>query len=221
MRFKKSYQGKQVINFRPIFFQRNVNSKFDSHYVIQSWWATSRIRSRNPELHTDVSSNVGFVAQLSAMVPVQFYEFNPPHLSLGTLSISNASLANLPLDDNSVWSLSCLHVLEHIGLGRYGDPIDVNGMSNACAELSRVLRPGGRLLISVPVGRERIEFNSQRVIDPEKMLDYFPTLEHVEFSIVDDKHVFTGDASFDYAQKQNYACGLYVFTKAQSGILHD
>src|ERR1035437_9128085 len=65
-------------------------------------------------------------------------------------------------------SVSCLHVAEHIGLGRYGDPIDPLGTNKALLELQRVLAPGGVLLFSMPVGRERVEFNAQRIWDPRR-----------------------------------------------------
>ncbi len=46
---------------------------------------------------------------------------------------------------------SCMHTIEHIGLGRYGDPLDAVGDQTALSELQRVVAPGGSLLIVVPV----------------------------------------------------------------------
>jgi hypothetical protein len=211
--FISKQSRKEHIIFRPIFFQRNINSKFDAHYVIQAWWASFRIRKLAPSLHVDISSNVGFVAQLAAMVPVEFYEFNPPKLSLPKLFIKKASLVGLEMEDNSIQSLSCLHVLEHIGLGRYGDPIDPLGMERACHELSRVIQPGGRLFVSFPVGRDRIEFNSQRVIDPIRAVSLFPGMDLIEFSMINDHREFIENADLSEAQSQEYACGLYCLEK--------
>lgn len=211
--FRKNHFGKEDIDLRPIFFQRNVDSKYDAHYVIQSWWASLRIKELAPALHVDISSNVGFVTQLASLVPVDFYELNPPLLSLPNLAIIKASLARLPLKDSSINSLSCLHVLEHIGLGRYGDPIDPNGMKKACDELSRVLQEGGHLFISFPIGRERIEFNSQRVTDPTHISWLFPNLTLVEFSIVSDEKKFIENADIVNSKNQEYACGLYHLVK--------
>ena len=211
--FRAEHKGKEHIALRPILFQRNVDSKSDAHYVIQSWWASFRIRELATSLHVDVSSNVGFVAQLAAMVPVEFYEFNPPKLALPRLSIKKASLERLPFPDNSIQSLSCLHVLEHIGLGRYGDPIEPTGMERACQELSRVIKQGGHLFVSFPVGRERIEFNSQRVIDPLRAASLFPSLTLVEFSMVNDQREYVENVDPCSAQSQEYACGLYHLVK--------
>ena len=212
--FKSKYNGSIDIFFRPIFFQRNVDSKFDAHYVIQAWWASSRIKKISPLKHIDVSSNVGYVAQLAAMIPVEFYEFNPPHLILPGLFIKKASLGCLPFKDNTVRSLSCLHVLEHIGLGRYGDPIDPDGMTKACHELSRVIKSGGHLLVSFPIGRERIEFNSQRVINPSKALLMFPRFFLKEFSLVNDKRQFIKNADIKLAANERFACGMYHLVKS-------
>jgi len=67
-------------------------------------------------------------------------------------------------------SLSCLHVLEHFGLGRYGDAIDPNGYKTGFANLASLLRPGARFYLSTPTGRERVEFNANWVFDPATIL---------------------------------------------------
>jgi SAM-dependent methyltransferase len=52
----------------------------------------------------------------------------------------HADITDLPLEDNSFDLILCLHVLEHV-------PDD----HKAIAELSRVLRPGGKALVQVPI----------------------------------------------------------------------
>lgn len=76
-------------------------------------------------------------------------------------------ILKLPFDDNALQTLSCLHTIEHIGLGRYGDQINPNGYYEALMELQRVVAPGGHLILSMPVGQERVEFNAQRILDQE------------------------------------------------------
>ena len=71
----------------------------------------------------------------------------------------------------SVDSLSCLHTIEHVGLGRYGDPVDPEGWVVAVRELARILAPGGRLYLGTPIGRERVCFNSERVFSPKTILE--------------------------------------------------
>ena len=67
-------------------------------------------------------------------------------------------------------SLSCLHALEHFGLGRYGDPIDPLGHAKGITNMATLLKPGGIFYLSVPIGKERVEFNANRVFDPRTIL---------------------------------------------------
>jgi hypothetical protein len=63
-------------------------------------------------------------------------------------------------------SLSCLHALEHFGLGRYGDPIDPSGFERGLCNMASLLTKGGIFYLSVPIGIDRVEFNANRVFDP-------------------------------------------------------
>jgi hypothetical protein len=80
-------------------------------------------------------------------------------------------------------------------------------------ELQRVLAPGGRLYLSVPVGQERLEFDAHRVFDPATIIRQFPELILEEFSVVNDAGNFierTDPAPFRDAW---YACGLFIFER--------
>jgi hypothetical protein len=68
-------------------------------------------------------------------------------------------------------SLSCLHALEHFGLGRYGDPITPFGYQLGLANMAKILRPFGILYLSTPIGQERVEFNANWVFDPRTIID--------------------------------------------------
>ena len=59
--------------------------------------------------------------------------------------------------------------VEHVGLGRYGDPIDVEGDRNAIKEVKRVMTSDGILLITVPFGK-RFTTSLHRVYDEETLL---------------------------------------------------
>ena len=211
--FLNKRTSKEKIHIRPILFQKNVDSKFDAHYVIQSWWASLHINKSKINVHHDISSNIAFVTQLSSTIKVNFYEYNLPLLKIPNLNVKKGSLEKLPFKDKSIESLSCLHVLEHIGLGRYGDKIDPEGLKKSCYELARVLKKNGTLYVSFPIGKERTEFNAQRVIDPIKVIDYFLDLRLKKFSMIDDQKKFVDKAKLSLAKQQHYACGLYIFTR--------
>jgi hypothetical protein len=135
---------------------------------------------------------------------------------LENLDSKKGSILSIPFKDNSVNSLSCLHVAEHIGLGRYGDPLDPLGTKKACKELSRVLAINGKLYFSLPIGNPRVCFNAHRIHSVKQIIAYFKDLELVEFSGIDDECKFKTDIDLSELEGANYACGLFLFTKKES-----
>lgn len=167
----------------------------------------------------DFSSSLHFCANLSAFIPVEFYDYRPAKLNLPNLSAREADLTTLNnFKNNSVESLSCLHVVEHIGLGRYGDPIDSNGDIKAINELKRICKEGGNILFVTPVGKEKIIFNAHRIYAFDTINKLFgDNFELKEFSLVTDDHEFVENLNLNEAgslvEKQNYACGCFWFIK--------
>lgn len=104
------------------------------------------------------------------------------------LTSKHGDLTKLHFETNSVQSLSCLHTVEHVGLGRYGDPINPTGDIEAAKELSRVLAPGGTFIFVTPVGKPKIAFNAHRIYSYKQVLDLFPELIITEFSMVPDDY---------------------------------
>jgi SAM-dependent methyltransferase len=159
------------------------------HYFYQDLMVARRIFERKPERHVDVGSRVdGFIAHVAAFRTVEVFDIRPLKLSNFPIVFRQADLMN-PSDNfkNYCDSLSCLHALEHFGLGRYGDPIDLYGHVKGFQSLSEILKPGGLLYVSVPIGTERVDFNANRVFAIKTVLDL--AQEHFEledFSYVDD-----------------------------------
>lgn len=191
---------------------------FDPHYVFHTAWACRVLAQTKPEKHVDISSSLYFVATASAFVPIDFYDYRPAKLGLSGLQTAAADLTQLHFPNDSIASLSCMHVVEHVGLGRYGDPLDYEGDLKAVAELKRVLQPGGQLLFVVPTGGEdRIQFNAHRVYTYRAVCDLFAGLELLEFSLIPDDGRAQGlvrNASESLANAQRYGCGCYWFRKA-------
>jgi len=184
------------------------------HYFHQDLWAAKRLFDSGTKEHVDVGSRVdGFIAHLLTFCRVTYVDVRPLLLEWDGFSFKQGLITALPFADDSVPSLSSLHVIEHIGLGRYGDPVDPEGSWKAAQELARVLAPGGRLLVGVPTGRERVEFDAHRVFDPQTIRDMFATLELAEFSFVTDANRFVAGASFEEARRASYGCGLFEFRK--------
>ncbi len=198
----------------PCLFDDIGRNPYDSHYFYQGIWAMERIAIREVSLHVDAGSDARFVGMLSAHLPVVFVDIRPLEVhGLDRLTCLAADLLSLPFADRSIDSLSCLHVAEHVGLGRYGDPLNPAGTRRACAELARVLAPGGDLFFSVPVGRARVCFNAHRIHGPGQILEYFRDLKLVEFSAVDDQRRLLLDIEPEQMKDEEYACGLFWFRR--------
>jgi hypothetical protein len=197
----------------PIFFENNNTSVFDPHYVLQAYWATKQLSKGNQQasLHIDISSHIQFIAQLSAIIPVVQLEYRPPDINLDNLNHISGNLLQLPFADNSVLSMTCLHAIEHIGLGRYGDPIDKEGCWHALSELKRVTAKGGRLLISVPVGKSTTYFNAGYVFKAQDIVDFFFGFKLSDYSYVDDAGKYFERGNLDSTDGMRCALGLYHF----------
>lgn len=204
---------------QPCLSDRTPGTAYDRHYIYHTAWAARKIREFAPTKHVDISSHLFFNAILAAFVPVDFYDYRPPELQLKGLNVQSGNLTKLPFADGCVESLSCLHVVEHVGLGRYGDPLDPEGDLKAMAELKRVLADKGNLLFVVPVGRPRICFNAHRVYAYQQIMKFFAPLELKEFALVPDDPQEGGmlvSAPETLVDQQTYGCGCFWFEKSAS-----
>ncbi|MGB3400645.1 MAG: DUF268 domain-containing protein [Candidatus Deferrimicrobiaceae bacterium] len=204
----------------PCLAERMTATPFDPHYIYHPAWAARVLARIRPEYHVDISSTLHFCSIVSAFIPVRFFDFRPADLRLDNLFTGGADLLSLPFPDGSIPSLSCMHVLEHVGLGRYGDPLDPVGDRKAAGELKRVLSQGGTLLAVVPVGRPRIQFNAHRIYSFDQASDLFAGLKLEEFSLITDlprDGGFIPEASRTLADAQSYGCGCFWFTKPIGG----
>ncbi|HLB17167.1 MAG TPA: DUF268 domain-containing protein [Burkholderiales bacterium] len=197
----------------PCLTDRAAHTPFDPHYFYQGAWLARELAAAKPAKHVDVGSSVLMVSTVSALVPTVFVDYRPLQVELPGLECIAGDASRLPFRDASVASLSCLHVIEHIGLGRYGDPIDPEGSAKAARELARVLAPGGRLYLSAPIGRARVCFNAHRVFDPRTLLEMFPGLRRASFGYVDDAGALHRGVEPAAAAGNDYACGMYVLVK--------
>jgi len=200
----------------PCLDDRVPQTEFDRHYIYHPAWAARELAKFAPRKHIDISSTLHFATIISAFIEVEFFDFRPAQMRLSNLTSSAADLTQLSFASNSIESLSCMHVIEHIGLGRYGDPFDIDGDRKAARELSRVLAPEGRLIVVFPVGRPRIQYNAHRIYSHEQALELFSGLRLLECALIPDGPAEDGlikNPSSDLIMAQSYGCGCYVFSK--------
>ncbi len=216
IQYKRIARGQNIgfMDFHPCLGDWSTNTPFDAHYFYQGAWLARKLAQSKPIQHVDIASSVLTIGVLSAMVNTVFVDYRPLKTSLPGLTSLPGDILHLQFSDRSVVSLSCLHVIEHIGLGRYGDPIDPDGSLKAAKELQRVIASGGNIFLSLPIGKERVCFNAHRVHAPASVLAMFTEMSLVDFSYVDDAGQFHQKQSIEVASSLQYGCGMFHFQKA-------
>ncbi|MFZ5502722.1 MAG: class I SAM-dependent methyltransferase [Pseudomonadota bacterium] len=216
LRQYKRMEGAEDISSRdlyPVLDERTSTTAFDTHYFYQDIWAFRKILESKAASHVDVGSKVDYVGFLSTITRVTFIDIRPLITDLPNFEGKSGSILDMPYEDGSIHSLSCLHVAEHIGLGRYGDPLDPLGTVKSCRELQRVLAPGGSLYFGLPIGNPRVCFNAHRIHSTAQIMEYFSGLTLTEFSFVTDAGKFLQNVELSVAKDAKYGCGLFQFTK--------
>lgn len=190
---------------------------FGGHYFHMDMWVARRIFQAAPPRHVDIGSRIdGFLTHLLVFRDVEVIDIRPVETNIKGLSfIRDDATEMLRFEDDSLASLSSLHVAEHFGLGRYGDPIDPSACWKFMKSLARVLAPGGTLYFAVPVGRERIEFNAHRVFNPLRIISFFRErgVEVVACAAVDDSGDLVETPNWESIANNDFSCGIFEMTK--------
>lgn len=157
----------------PALHDRRDNAGSLSEYFWQDITAAQLINAAAPERHVDVGSLItGFVAYLASHRDIEILDIRPLTLEIPRVTFTQADILTPPAHLlNSLQSLSCLHTIEHFGLGRYGDPLSADGPFVGIERLCSLVAPGGALYLSTPMGRQRVEFNANWVLDPQGVID--------------------------------------------------
>ena len=192
------------------------------HYFYQDLLVASRIHENKPMLHVDVGSRVdGFVAHVASFRLIEVIDIRPLKSNAHNIKFIQADL--MKMENGSLVdycdSLSCLHALEHFGLGRYGDRIAYDGHLLGLRNLTLMLRAGGKFYLSVPIGPQRVQFNAHRIFSVEYILNLTAQAFRLDsFSFVDDQGALHEDtAHTPLAAREsygcNYGCGIFELTK--------
>jgi hypothetical protein len=203
----------KLVDSYPCLADRLPSTPFDPHYFYQGNWLARRLADARPPQHVDVGSSVLTMGVLSAHVPTVFVDYRPLVVRQNGLNCVAADILSLPFADRSVRSLSCLHVIEHIGLGRYGDPLNPDGARLAALELQRLVAADGMLYLSTPIGRQRVCYNAHRVFAPATIPALFSQLRLTRFCYVSDDGALHEDASPDQVPQLDYGCGFFEFSR--------
>ena len=175
--FRRGYRGKLILN--PYLGDRyKEGGSTKNEYFWQDLLVAQRICQAQPLRHVDVGSRIdGFVAHVASFRAIEVFDIRPVNSLIPGVKFTQADLMSADSvatlcagNDGYCDSLSCLHAIEHFGLGRYGDPVNPLGYQRGIENLSKLLQPGGRLYLSTPIGSERVEFNANWVFDPNTIL---------------------------------------------------
>lgn len=222
--FRKGYAGS--MKFMPCLHDRyEEGGTTRSEYFWQDLLVARWIFEENPEKHVDIGSRVdGFVAHVASFREIEVFDVRPMSTLIPGVVFKQADLMQ-PVKRVSAGggycdSLSCLHTIEHFGLGRYGDPIDPQGYQHGMASMAQLLKPGGRFYLSTPIGQERVEFNAHRVFDPRTIIQCAANneLQVQALTVIGvDGGSESGGINDERLKKlalARYHLGIFVFVKA-------
>lgn len=191
------------------------------HYFFQDLHVAQLIYRNNPERHIDIGSRIGgFVAHVASFREIEVYDIRPLEKNIKNIKFKQGDLMKLDQNDRECTdSISCLHAIEHFGLGRYGDPICFDGYLSAFSNIHKMLKPGGKFYFSVPMGKQRVEFHAHRIFSlkylTEMILPYY-TID--SFSYIDDRNEFHENIAVSEEMMENncncrFGCAVFELTK--------
>lgn len=171
--YYKDAHAESRMTFWPCLEDKTHETFFDKYYFYQDTWAARKIFEIHPKQITDLGSTALLVGIISQFAPTVSIDIRPLPVSLPGLTCKRASITELPFETGTIEFLSSMSVMEHVGLGRYGDKLDALGSINAFMEVSRVIKPGGHFLFSVPLSHTPgLVFNAHRVFSKQQVTSF-------------------------------------------------
>lgn len=158
----------------------------DGHYFWQDLIVAQWIFNAKPNSHLDVGSRLdGFVSHLLTFMEVEVLDIRPSPGVIPNLKVYlGDATSNFSVIQKHYESVSSLHSIEHFGLGRYGDKIDIDGHIKGLRNIANKVSSGGILYVSFPIGKPAIEFNSQRILHPLWPFEILTDFELLEFVLI-------------------------------------
>lgn len=220
VQFSKKYEGK--LSYLPCLSDWHEEGGTTSNeYFLQDIFVAKKIYVNNPDKHVDIGSRIdGFVAHVASFRSIEVFDIRPVSFAIPGVIFKQADLMNAEgCHQDYCDSVSCLHALEHFGLGRYGDPVDADGYIAGLKNMAALLKHGGLFYLSVPVGKACVEFNAHRIFDPHNLVELAGAqgLSLTEFSWIDASrtlfHSVGSEQDFDNLSKLRYSLGIFTFVK--------
>ncbi len=191
------------------------------HYFHQDLLVANKIFQNNPIKHVDIGSRVdGFVAHVASFRAIEVFDIRDLDIDILNIKFKRADIM---ADDFDLYdycdSISSLHVIEHLGLGRYGGKVDPNGHLKGLDNIYEMLKAEGKFYFSVPIGEQRIEFHAHRVFSVKYLLELLEGRYRIDsFSYVDDRGKLFREVQLNLQDIQNnyscsYGCGIFELTK--------
>lgn len=220
LRFRADYTGRlELLPCLHDWYEEGGTTK--SEYFWQDLLVARMIFEARPEKHVDIGSRVdGFVAHVASFREIEVFDVRPMTTRIPGVTFKQANLMN-PVEGMAGYcdSLSCLHALEHFGLGRYGDPINPKGYERGLINMAGLLKENGVLYLSIPIGIDRVEFNAHRVFDPRVIVDL--AMQHSlglsALTVIQPsgkvETLAPEKAQLSNLASQRYALGIFVFQK--------
>lgn len=224
LKFKKLFKGKERISFNLQLLDRDKSAgAVKSHYFWQDLVVARKINESNVKNHADIGSRIdGFIAHLLSFgLNLTIFDIRPLPFEFEGLKFKRLNLMeNIKTSaDGQFESLSCLHTIEHFGLGRYNDPIDPEGHFKGLSQITKLIKPKGVFYLSFPIGKNKIEFNAHRVIEPKAFFEeHLSSLFQLsQFIIIDESCEIISLLSQEFTlydfNKHEYSCGIFILKK--------
>jgi SAM-dependent methyltransferase len=121
-----------------------------------------------PVLDLGCCSSQVSLALASRGFPVIGVDFNPYPYRHPNFHAVRGDAMQLPFRPGTFAAVLAISMIEHVGIGHYGDPLAQSGDQAVIYEIARTLKPRGKALITVPFGRARTD-DFQRIYDPTRL----------------------------------------------------
>lgn len=214
-------KGGQIAEDYPILtdFTSNAGSG-TGQYFHQDLLVAQFVHDARPARHLDIGSRIdGFVAHVATFRTIEVIDIRPmppsihANIRYSVLDLMDGDISGFGQAD----SVSCLHAIEHFGLGRYGDPLDPDGHKKGFANITKLVAAGGHLYISMPISRTtQVQFNSQRMFAPRDIFGWGDAIDGftlIRFDWVDERGDLQPAGTVEDAADCRFGLGIYTLRR--------